>query len=901
MEPENRSYNDFYFSIIMAVYNVEDYLKEAVESIINQTLNFDKHIQLILINDGSIDESGKLCKKFQKKYPNNIVFIDQENQGVSSARNAGLEAAKGKYVNFLDPDDKLSLNALEKVYNFFEKQGKDIDVVSIPIYWFDQAKGEHLLNYKYASNRIINILKDHRFIQMSASSSFVRRTAIGEQRFKETLKYGEDAEWLNRIILKKCEYGVVKKAKYHYRKRSTNTSATQQALQDKDYYLHSLKNFSFTFINMSLEILGFVPKYFQYMIMYDLQWRLNNNDLNVLMTAEETENFLKKLKELLSFIDEDIILEQKHLNMYRKNYLLRIKYDQNYADFYQPFHSPNNAVLLHGNRVMDALDQHQLAVELINIENKQLFIEGHFTSLFENSDTKIVADVNGEMIETQIVERFYKDTNVFGKNIKKALGIKFNFPLDKIGKQSKSLKVTFYVIVKESKVKLDMLFSGQSHLKDNSYSYFNKNGYMVIYQKKKKQFLIRKSEFKLIRGKEIAVLKTLYKLNKPGSRKALLIRLDHFFQKHFFQKKRIWLFMDRVNKADDNAEVLFEYATKQQDGIQKYFVINQDSEDFKRLQKIGNVIPYGSRQHKRYLLLADKLISSHADEFIVNPFGKMKKYLKDLFTYDFIFLQHGITKDDISSWLNKYKKNIRLFITAANQEYDSIVNGHYDYTEKEVLLSGFPRFDKLQNDDKKRILIMPTWRSDLVAKLNPITGTREYNPVFKESEYFKAFNDLLNNEKLLKAAKEKGYKLVFFPHPNIRQQLKDYQIDDSIEVADMNSSYRDNFNQSSLLVTDFSSVAFDFAYLKKPVIYYQFGMNHLAEGYFDYQTMGFGDVLTESEQVADRIIQYMNQNCQMEAAFQERVNQFYSFTDQDNCKRVYEAIRQINQPKKSKK
>lgn len=896
MELETRSYNDFCFSIIMAVYNVEDYLKEAVESILNQTLNFDKHIQLILINDGSIDKSAELCKKFKKKYPNNIVFIDQENQGVSSARNAGLEAAKGKYVNFLDPDDKLSLNALETVYEFFEKKGKGIDVVSIPIYWFDQAKGEHLLNYKYTSSRIVNILKEHRFIQMSASSSFVRRAAIGEQRFKETLKYGEDAEWLNRIILKKCEYGVVKKAKYHYRKRSVSTSATQQALNDKDYYLHSLKNFSFTFINMSLELLGFVPKYFQYMIMYDLQWRLNNNDLNILMTAEETEKFLEKLRELLSYIDNGIIFEQKHLNLYRKNYLLRIKYNQDYTDFYQQFHSPNNAVLLHGDMVMDTLEQHKLAVELINIETDQLYIEGHFTSLFENSDTKIIAVVNDEKIEATIVERFYKDINVFGKNIKKSMGFKFAFPLSNL-KQS---KITFYAQVHESQVKLDVLFSGQSHIKDNSYSYFNKNGYVVIYQKKKKQFLVRKSEFKLIRGKEIAVLKALYKMNKAGSRKALLVRLDHFLQKHFFQKKRIWLFMDRVNKADDNAEVLFEYATKQQDGIEKYFVINEDSEDFKRLQKIGNVIPYGSRQHKRYLLLADKLISSHADEFIVNPFGKMKKYYKDLFTFDFIFLQHGITKDDISSWLNKYKKNIRLFITAANKEYESIVHGHYDYTENEVILSGFPRFDKLQNDDKKRILIMPTWRSDLVAKIDPISGTREYNPVFKESDYFKAFNNLLNNEKLIQTAKEKGYKLVFFPHPNIKQQLKDYQIDASIEVADINSSYRDNFNQSSLLVTDYSSVAFDFAYLKKPVVYYQFGMNHLAEGYFDYQTMGFGDVLAESDQVADRIIQYMEDNCQMEPEFQERVNEFYSYTDKDNCKRVYDAIRQINHQKKTK-
>lgn len=63
----------------------------------------------------------------------------------------------------------------------------------------------------------------------------------------------------------------------------------------------------------------------------------------------------------------------------------------------------------------------------------------------------------------------------------------------------------------------------------------------------------------------------------------------------------------------------------------------------------------------------------------------MRKYYKDLFKFNFVFLQHGITKDDISGWLNKYKKNIRLFITAAQPEYESIINGHYNYSKREVI------------------------------------------------------------------------------------------------------------------------------------------------------------------------------------------------------------------------
>ncbi|TLF54221.1 glycosyltransferase, partial [Bacillus spizizenii] len=79
-----------------------------ITSIIDQALDFEHHIQLILVNDGSVDASGEICLKYKEKYPENIVFIDKKNGGASSARNEGLRYAKGKYINFLDPDDTLS-------------------------------------------------------------------------------------------------------------------------------------------------------------------------------------------------------------------------------------------------------------------------------------------------------------------------------------------------------------------------------------------------------------------------------------------------------------------------------------------------------------------------------------------------------------------------------------------------------------------------------------------------------------------------------------------------------------------------------------------------------------------------------------------------------------------------
>ena len=99
------------FSVVMAVYNAERYLREAIDSVLMQEYSIDK-IQLILVNDGSKDNSAVVCKEYLEKYPNNIVFVDKENGGVSSARNEGLKHVEGEYVNFLDSDDKLFDNFL---------------------------------------------------------------------------------------------------------------------------------------------------------------------------------------------------------------------------------------------------------------------------------------------------------------------------------------------------------------------------------------------------------------------------------------------------------------------------------------------------------------------------------------------------------------------------------------------------------------------------------------------------------------------------------------------------------------------------------------------------------------------------------------------------------------------
>ena len=122
----------FKFAVVMAIYNTGNYLSKAIDSIVNQTIGFKDNVQLVLVNDGSEDNSEDICRQYHEKYPENIVFLNQQNSGQAVARNAGFKHANAKYVNFCDSDDYLALNALKEVYDFFEAHYNEIDVVAIP-------------------------------------------------------------------------------------------------------------------------------------------------------------------------------------------------------------------------------------------------------------------------------------------------------------------------------------------------------------------------------------------------------------------------------------------------------------------------------------------------------------------------------------------------------------------------------------------------------------------------------------------------------------------------------------------------------------------------------------------------------------------------------------------------
>ena len=875
--------SNFIFSIVMPVYNVEEYIEEAIESVISQTLDFNK-VQLILVDDGSTDSSKDIALKYQYDYPNNIRVLSKENGGISSARNLGLKHVEGQYVNFLDPDDKFSKDTLKEVYNLF-KTHDDIDLISIPILFFDRLEGNHPLNNKFDSdNKIVNLNNDIFDIQLSAASSFIKKESIKNREFNEDLINGEDVLFINKILLETRKYGLIgydKKAHYLYRKRFSKNS-TLDVINDEKFFKCKLQYLKFL-LDYSLEMYDSVPRFIQSVICYGLQWLVKIPELPNSFDKSETKEFWDWFMNILNYIGDDVIIKHKSVFKEAKNFLIYKKRN----DFHTIINPKKHKVhLKSGEYNINRLEYHKIHLDFVELNNDFLNISGSFVSVCDDKYLQVIAEKNSNGVKEVFEGKATKYLDDKRSSPRKFLSVDWKFvynfdlkiPCSDEDMGSISLKIIYNEDDKRVVLRPNLKFQWHCNINE-LVNYFVKDSKIIIFDNNM-FYVLNYSYSKFFKLSLKSILKVLSADTKSLSMAFYI--LIYLFSYPFI-KNNIWLFMDRQDLADDNAEHLFKYSVKKDDNVRKYFILNKTSVDFNRLKKINkNVVAFGSIKHKFLYLFASKIISSHPDDWIVNPFFKNRR-ICGFVTLRKYFLQHGITKDNVSYWLKKYNMNLSLIVASSDLESDSFLDEGYNYDVDIIKTLGFPRYDNLDNKHyKKQIVIMPSWRNYFKTSDDLL-----------KSEYFLRWNNLINNSKLITIAQEKGYEILFKVHPRLYEFIDLFDKNEYITIDSDKKKYQEIFNESSLLITDYSSVFFDFSYLKKPVIYYQYAKDYHFDsdnGYFDYNTMGFGDVIKSEDEIIDKIINYLEDNCQMEDKYKERVDNFFKYTDKNNCKRCYDWI-----------
>jgi len=334
-------------------------------------------------------------------------------------------------------------------------------------------------------------------------------------------------------------------------------------------------------------------------------------------------------------------------------------------------------------------------------------------------------------------------------------------------------------------------------------------------------------------------------------------------------------------------------------GIKYYFVIKKDCSDYERLKCLGNILEFGTEDYLLIFLTANKIISSVSESWVDNPFGNEQKYVRDLIKFDYIFIQHGIIKDDLSESINRLNKNFGYIITSSNKEYESIIEEKYGYNRRNILLTGLPVFDNLQKLQKliakeKILIIIPTWRMYIQGTFNFNTYESIYSHSFILTDYFNFYNNLINNDQLLKIMKKLNYSGIFCLDPHFSKQWKDFKQNQIFSIFEL-CDYQKLIMSSSLLITDYSNLFFDFAYLKKPIIYTQFDYEEYRKtqykkGYFDYTIHGFGPVCYNLECTITKIISKLAGNCNLEKKYLDRITEFFKYIDGKNCERLYSSL-----------
>ena len=385
----------------------------------------------------------------------------------------------------------------------------------------------------------------------------------------------------------------------------------------------------------------------------------------------------------------------------------------------------------------------------------------------------------------------------------------------------------------------------------------------------------------------------VFRFNKT-SLIAFALRIAHKLSK-IFHKKDLWLISDRLDKAGDNGQAFFEYIVNHTPtGVRPVFVLDKKSSDYKKIKRLGKVISPKSPMYKLHYLRAKMNISSQLDG---SRLLKVRPYLKDIMNESrVIFLQHGVIEHDSSSYYNRFDFGMDMFVTTTKGEYDSIVGiKNYGCDDKIVSLCGLCRYDKLENKRENIIFICPTWRLSLLES----TETLELKEGYENSAYFKFFSSLLSNEKLINKAQEKGYKLCFYPHRMLKNLKKHLTPTAPCFMDGEGISYTEMFKRGALLLTDYSSVQFDFSYLKKPVVYCQFDREEFfsshtcQEGYMEYERDGLGPVTYDLDTTVDTLCAYMENDCRLEEKYRERIDKTFKFTDRDNCERTFNRIMEI--------
>ncbi|WP_242159535.1 glycosyltransferase [Bacillus cereus group sp. BfR-BA-01431] len=859
-------------SVVITNYNKGQYLEQCLQSVIDQTLN---NIEIIVVDDGSTDNSMKILQQYEKKYEHLTVY-EQENAGVSVARNVGLQHAKGKYATFLDADDYVNQMAYEQLYKLASQKDADIAIANITC--FNEYRRWPLSYMKKIFDKklpIVRHITKHPELHFtpSASNKIFKRELCRRHniRFDEDLWVGEDLLFTQRCLLMAERIAVQDIPLLNYRvldkggnlSKKANISFFHQLvnLQRKlaDLYINLQKSSFIHFIeerqwkffidSIVLKASSFSREQILRVIQLGNEFLLNVHHSSVAENLNVRDQLITKIiregdyiaLEQLLVIFQDESISKEHIHENEKYYYYLYRFFPQYKTLLQV----NKLILNH------RIEGIQLRQDVLTISG-YAFIENIST---EKVKKELVFRKKGTIKKIQLKSSLRTDiTYLFSNNTIdyndagfETIDVNVKNLLDE-GEWKISIRLSIgnTVVEEPMKVLLAQLRNNTKHQNINPLEI------RMLYKNSEATICIRKCN-------HTQRIMNKYRELKRGIRYdiGLFKRKDYttFFAiiayklfGSYFRKKKIWLIGERPDTAQDNSYHLFTYIRKEHPEIPIFYIIDKQCNDYQNIKELSNIIQFGGFKHTFYLLVCNKTINSYSEtaNMYTDAYKHILKYYPEWQQNKKIFIQHGVIGvSRVNHVLNKNRMGYSLFVVSSQFEKEHIVK-EFGYKEDEVIVTGLARWDALQDESKgNEILLMPTWRSWIKTKEQ-----------LMESKYWQTYMSFLQSKQLHQILEEQDLTLTFFPHYQTQKFGAEMPVShERIKIVKQGEeTVQSLLKRHRLLITDYSTVSFDFAYMNKPVIFYQFDYDefysrHYNEGPIDHKEDLFGERVEKEEDI----------------------------------------------------
>lgn len=834
-----------------------------------------------------------------------VKLIDMGGHHPAAAFNAALQEASGSVIHITDTSCKYEAKGLRAVMDVF-RTSEDTGIVSMQPYIRNvKEKEQKELVFEHDVERI-DLQKTPQFWSGYLFGLFFRHDVIDGIRFREELKYEYRRAFLADAYSRVSGYTFVP-----YQAISSAYPDTDYynypPQYEPDWYLQELEDLA-----EYLTAADAVPVR-QHILMdfVRLQFACNVNNRNKgLLIGDDLQEYKQKVVRTLQKVDDEVIgvddtsLLIKRLPQHTRTMFLCMKHDREHMPIQSIEKKDENGetrqYLVTGKAVLLGTEQFHVNIRAMNIKGDQLVIDGELIGAFIDDPEKfhlVAKGTNGEEIPT-VRETIYNLYRIFGVTVRHGYNFSLTIPLGK-----KKCDYTIWLTYQDLQLHLRWRFiRAQARLSHaHPKCFWNTGKYCIRYD----------VDGKFLRIEVSNPLKTLvnelrYDISVFRNRKTsaaikrgiyiVVLRLLYYLTKPIYGHRNIWITFDQLFKGGDNGEYFYRYVCEHGDKRQKiYYIANEDSREYRELkEKYGTVLAHNSWKGRLISLHSKLVFTTRAGGIQYLGFAeKMEPYYRGMFNFDMVCLQHGLSIQKIAEYQNRLFDNLKYYFCVSKYEVENLSKPIYGYTDKSVLkLTGAPRYDGLHSDPKKQVIITPTWRRNVTSGTNTKGKNHEYSENFKNTEYYRLYNRLINDEKLIETARQTGYRLIYLIHPILSPQINDFDKNDFLDIVPGSKvNYEKILTESAVMLTDHSGIMYDFAYQRKPLVYYhpdslppQYG-----EGGLKYDTMGFGPVCKTHEQVVDALCELMRNDCKLEKKYEERIDDFFAFDDFNNCARVYQA------------